>query len=584
MRTGSEVLVSNLIAQGVRRVFIIPGAKIDRIVEVLRETEEIELVLCRNEQSAAFMAAGHGRRTGRAGVVLVTSGPGVTNLTTALATANCEGDAVVALGGNVPRAQHYKATHQALDNVKLMETVTKFSQEIPHPDAISEVLTNAFRAAESIGRPGAAFVSLPQDIMVGPAQLRVLGQSLHTGGGSELDIAKAADTINKAAFPVMLCGMFASQPETAHELRKLLHTCPMPVVTTFQGTGVLGRNLFELFGGRVGLIHNTLADSLLDMADVVITVGYDPIEYDVDLWNSDRRDRKIVHLDLTPATLDNCYVPWVEVVGNIGQSVESLTALVRDRDSEELTANCQHLRKAHQDVVQAREAHATDSRNPVHPLRIVHDIQTLLDRKDGAKFSIYCDMGSHHIYVSRYLHVYEPRQVCISNGQQTMGVSMPWAISAALDARDPGSSLHHAWSSPLSARAVSMRGGFPTEKRIISISGDGGFLFCAHELETAVRYGLRFVHLVWVDGSLNMVKIQQMKKYNACEAVELGPLDYVKFAESFGAKGFQIREADEFLPTLEKALEMDCPVVIAVNVDYSQNDELFKDSIEERFH
>ncbi|KAI7836323.1 hypothetical protein COHA_009831 [Chlorella ohadii] len=567
--TGAHVVVQNLIAQGVRRVFVIPGAKIDRILEVMRTCEELEIVLCRNEQSAAHMAAGHGRRTGRAGVVLVTSGPGVTNLTTALATANCEGDPVVALGGNVPVSQRYKATHQGLDNVAIMKPVTKYAVEVPCADSISECITNAFRAAESIGRPGASFVSLPQSVMVEPAKMRVLGQSTHPGGGHDSDIAKAADVINNAGFPVMLCGQFASEMTAAAALRNMLRVAAMPVVTTFQGAGVVGQDQAELYGGRVGLIHNTLADRLLDMADVVVAVGYDPVEYDVDLWNDNRPERKIVHIDLTAAVLDNSYVPAVEVVGGIANSVKSLTALLKDRDIDDESELYKEIQKARDDLAQARSAHANDKGSPVHPLRLVHDIQTLLDRRDGHKFLLFLDMGSHHIYHARYL------QVSFSNGQQTMGVSMPWAISAALDARDPGSSLHRQWSKPaMTVRQISLRGGMPTDKRIISVSGDGSFLFCAQELETAVRYNLHFVHVVWVDGTLNMVKIQQEKKYGKGHeyAVDLGPLDYVKFAEAFGATGIQINDADEFLPTLEKALEMQGPVVIAVNVDYSQND------------
>lgn len=588
--TGAHVLVANLIAQGVRRVYVLPGAKIDRILEVLRNTEEIEMVLCRSEQTAGFMAAGHGRRTGRAGVVLVTSGPGVTNLVTSLATANCEGDPVVALGGNVSVSARYKKTHQGLDNCAIMNPVTKFCAEIASPDSISEVLTGAFRAAESVGRPGAAFVSLPMDVMVGPAKMRVLGESFHPGGGYLRDIVKAADAINAARLPVLLCGMFASEHSAALALRGLLKRHAMPVVSTFQGTGVAGREFLDLYGGRIGLVHNTPADALLDMADVVVAVGYDPVEYDCDLWNDEEKakHRRIVHVDLTAAELDNAYVPYVEVVGGIAPSVESLTQLLRERGAQEYEG-CAPLARANDDAFAARKAHASDDAYPMHPLRLVSDLQTLLSRPDGERYTLALDMGSHHIFCARYLHALHPRQVMISNGQQTMGVSLPWAVSAAFDARDPGSSSHRTWSRPsvrtaVSARAVSLRGGFPTERRIMSLSGNGGFLFCAQELETAVRYNLHFVHIVWVDGTLNMVKIQQLKKYGAECAVDLGRLDYVKFAESFGARGFHVAAADDFLPTLERALEMQGPVIISVDVDYSHNGELFKDSIEDRFH
>ncbi|KAI8476037.1 MAG: thiamine pyrophosphate enzyme, N-terminal TPP binding domain-containing protein, partial [Monoraphidium minutum] len=582
--TGAHVLVANLIAQGVRRVFCIPGAKIDRIVEVLRETPEIELVLCRNEMTAGFMAAGHGRRTGRAGVVLVTSGPGVTNLVTAAATANCEGDPLVLLGGNASMAQRYKATHQGLDNVAILKPVTKFAAEVPAGQCIAEVVANAFRAAEMVGRPGAAFVSLPQDVMVGPAKLRVLGRSLHAGGANPDDVAAAAAIINGAKSPVLLLGMFASAPDAAAELRRLLATHAMPAVTTFQGIGVVPQELNDLFGGRVGLIRNTTTDRLLDEADVVVAVGYDPVEYDVDLWNADGRNRSIIHIDTTAATLDNCYVPHIELTGSIGSSIAQLVPLLERRALTDVVMR-KELRDAKADVTAAVKAHANDNRMPVHPLRLVSDLQSLFDEAGGERLKLFLDMGSHHIWNARFLHVHQPRQMVISNGQQTMGVSLPWAMSAALDARDPGSTVHHAWSEPPAARAVSLTGGFDSGERFISLSGDGSFLFCAQELETAVRLGLNLTHIVWVDGTLNMVKIQQEKKYGSSCCVELGSLDYVKFAESFGAVGFHVTSADEFLPILKRSFSIPLPVVISVEVDYSQNGELFKDVIDpERFH
>jgi len=238
-----RIVVKNLEAQGVGYVFGIPGAKIDRVFEALVDSK-IKTVACRHEQNAAFIAGGIGRITGKAGVVLVTSGPGCANLVTGLATATSEGDPVVALGGAVPVAQRLKQTHQTLGN--LFRPVTKFSAEVDSPAAISEVMANAFRAAES-DRPGATFLNLPADIMAGPA---------------------AATLINRARRPVVLLGLAASTPRNAHAVRQLLGAVKLPVVSTYQAAGVVGRELLHLFGGRVGLFHNQPADELLDAADL----------------------------------------------------------------------------------------------------------------------------------------------------------------------------------------------------------------------------------------------------------------------------------------------------------------------------
>ena len=254
--TGADLLVKSLEAQGVEYVFGIPGAKIDKVFDTLLDSR-IKTVVCRHEQNAGFIAGGIGRMTGKAGVTLVTSGPGCSNLVTGLATANSEGDPVVAIGGAVPIANRLKQIHQSMDTVSLFRPITKFSAEIDSPSAVSEVVTNAFRAAES-GRPGAAFVSAPYDIMTGAADGDVLTPARpETLGAAETDaINAAAALINDAERPVLLLGLLASQPRAAHAVRELLAKTRLPVVCTYQAAGVVPRELFEGFGGRVGLFHN----------------------------------------------------------------------------------------------------------------------------------------------------------------------------------------------------------------------------------------------------------------------------------------------------------------------------------------
>jgi len=248
--TGAEVLVQNLLSQGVERIFTLPGAKIDRVLEAIRALNgKIELILCRNEQSAAFMAAGHGRRTGKSGVVLVTSGPGVANLTTSLITATCEGDAVVAIGGAVPLSQRLKRTHQSMDNVGILSPVCKYAVEIDSPLAIGEVLGNAFRNAEE-GRPGAAFVSIPMDVMVNECpEVHVLTPVMPpvTGPGNRASLDAAARALNEAKQPLILSGGLASTSDATIALRALLSIHPIPVVSTFQGTGTVAKEMAYLF-------------------------------------------------------------------------------------------------------------------------------------------------------------------------------------------------------------------------------------------------------------------------------------------------------------------------------------------------
>jgi acetolactate synthase-1/2/3 large subunit len=549
-KNGAELVARTLEARGVDYVFGVPGAKIDAVFNALVDSR-IKTIVCRHEQNAAFIAGGIGRMTGRAGVAIATSGPGVSNLTTGLATANSEGDPIVALGGAVPMAEGLKQIHQSMDAVSIMKPVTKFSATVGAPHAVTEVLNNAFRAAEG-GRPGAAYVNLPMDVMMAPAGARLLDVPFKKGHGAADSgaIAEAARLLTAAENPIVLLGLLASKPVTAEAVRLFIEHAKLGVVGTFQSAGAVGEHLLQSFGGRVGQIANQPADRLLASADLVVTIGYDPVEYWPSLWNKGNA-RKIIHIDVQEPDLDVEYCPYVELTGDIAQTLAALTPLVNRRERSALS---DHILQA----ITAERAHlaqeaALKSGTPIHPLRLVSEMQKIL----SADMTLCLDMGSFHLWLARYLYSFRARQVLISNGQQTLGVALPWAIAACL-----------------------VR---PHEK-VISISGDGGFLFSAMELETAVRLGCNLVHMIWIDGTYNMVAVQEQIKYGRPSGTDLGPFDPVKYAEAFGATGMMIRTPDEIAPTLGKALATSGPVVIGVHVDYSDNHKLFEMVDERSIH
>ena len=541
VQSGAELLVKSLEAQGVEYFFGIPGAKVDKVFDTLLDSQ-IKTIVCRHEQNAAFIAAGIGRMTGKAGVALVTSGPGASNLVTGFATATSEGDPVVGIGGSVPVADRLKQLHQSMDTVDLFRPVTKFSAEIDSPSAISEVVANAFRAAES-GRPGAAFISTPKDVMVGEATGDVLTPAapVTLGAADTAAIDAAARLINKATNPVLFLGLLASEKQTAEAVHGFIAKTNMTIVSTYQAAGVVPREHFARFGGRVGLFRTQPGDRILDAADLVITVGYDPIEFEPALWNRGKI-RNLIHIDVVPEDVDNDYRPEIELTGNITATLRALTERITGSTS---TTSAELL----QEVARERAAFAKLAvglnGTPVHPARLVHELQTLL----SDDMTLCLDMGSFHIWMARHLYSFRARQILMTNGQQTLGVGLPWAIAASL-----------------------VR---PTEK-VISISGDGGFLFSAMELETAVRLKCNLVHMVWIDGFYDMVGIQEMAKYGRLSGVKLGPVDIVGFAEAFGAKGLRIERPDEISSTLKKALAMEGPVLVGVPVDYRDNHRLME--------
>jgi acetolactate synthase I/II/III large subunit len=540
-QAGAELLVKSLEAQGVEYIFGIPGAKVDKVFDTLVDSK-IKTIVCRHEQNAAFMASGIGRMTGKAGVALVTSGPGCSNLVTGFATATSEGDPVVGIGGAVPVADRLKQLHQSMDTVDLFRPVTKFSAEIDSPNSISEVVANAFRAAES-GRPGAAFVSAPKDIMMGAAIGEVLTPAapVRLGPADGAAIVAAADLINKSKNPVLMLGLLASEKNAADAVRGLIVKTNIPIVCTYQGAGVVPREHFHRFGGRVGLFRTQPADRILDAADLVITIGYDPIEFEPGLWNRGKK-RSLIHIDVLPADIDNDYRPQVELIGDIGATVKALADHVNAGGP---AGSAELLREVAIERSAFAEKAAALNGTPIHPIRLVHELQTLL----GDDMTLCLDMGSFHIWLARYLYSFRARQILMTNGQQTLGVGLPWAIAASL-----------------------VR---PSEK-VISVSGDGGFLFSAMELETAVRLKSNLVHLVWIDGFYDMVGIQEMAKYGRLSGVSLGPVDVVRFAEAFGAMGLKIERPEDISSTLKKALAMQGPVIVGVPVDYRDNHGLME--------
>ncbi|OVZ93563.1 acetolactate synthase AlsS [Yersinia frederiksenii] len=542
-KCGADLVVNHLEQQGVKQVFGIPGAKIDRVFDSL-EDSSIKTIVVRHEANAAFMAGAVGRLTGKAGVALVTSGPGCANLVTGLATATSEGDPVVALGGAVKRADSLKITHQSMDTVSIFRPVTKFSAEVTASAALSEVLGNAFRTAE-FGRPGAAFVSLPQDILNKPITSHALTRQIcpQSGSAPRDEIIAAANLLNQAKNPILLLGLMASQPANSQAIRRLLRHSKIPVTSTYQAAGVVDQAHFDHFAGRVGLFNNQAGDKLLQQADLIMTIGYSPVEYDPALWNNGHAT--LIHMDILPAEIDAAYQPEKELLGDIAATVDALNELINGPiilTSQTQVILADHARQR-RDLAN-RASHMSGF--AIHPLRLVRAMQDIVN----SDVTLCVDMGSFHIWIARYLYSFRSRQILMSNGQQTMGVALPWAIAAAL---------------------------VNPQQKVVSVSGDGGFMQSSMELETAVRLKSNLLHIIWVDNGYNMVEIQEQKKYHRPSGVSFGPIDFKMYVESFGAAGFAVESADELTHKLHLAMDVQGPAVIAIPVDYSDNHRLMEE-------
>ncbi|HEO0172235.1 TPA: acetolactate synthase AlsS [Streptococcus agalactiae] len=552
---GADLIVDSLINHDVKYVFGIPGAKIDRVFDTL-EDKGPELIVARHEQNATFMAQAVGRITGEPGVVIATSGPGISNLATGLVTATDEGDAVLAIGGQVKRGDLLKRAHQSMNNVAMLEPITKYSAEVHDPNTLSETVANAYRLAKS-GKPGASFISIPQDVTDSPVSVKAIKplSAPKLGSASVLDINYLAQAINNAVLPVLLLGNGASSEGVTAAVRRLLDAVKLPVVETFQGAGIVSRELEdETFFGRVGLFRNQPGDMLLKRADLVIAIGYDPIEYEARNWNAEISARIIV-IDVEQAEIDTYFQPERELIGDMAHTLYLLLPAIKGYELPE--GSKEYLKGLRNNIENVSDVKfdRDSAHGLVHPL----DLIDVLQENTTDDMTVTVDVGSHYIWMARYFKSYEARHLLFSNGMQTLGVALPWAISAAL---------------------------LRPNTKVISVSGDGGFLFSAQELETAVRLHLPIVHIIWNDGKYNMVEFQEEMKYGRSSGVDFGPVDFVKYAESFGAKGYRVDSKDSFEETLKQALidAENGPVLIDVPIDYKDNMTLGETILPDEFY
>ncbi|MBX4183860.1 acetolactate synthase AlsS [Enterococcus lactis] len=550
MKQGSKSVVESLINHHVDYVFGIPGAKIDGVFNEL-EDQGPELIVTRHEQNAAFMAQAIGRITGEPGVVIATSGPGASNLATGLVTATAEGDPVLAIAGQVKRSDLLKLTHQSMDNAALFQPITKYSAEIQDPETISEVIANAYRMAKS-SKKGASFISIPQDVVDAPVEGNIIKplSDPKLGSASADDIRYLAERIREAKLPVLLVGMRGSSEKETLAIRQLVEKTALPVVETFQAAGVISRELEAHFFGRVGLFRNQPGDMLLKRSDLIIAIGYDPIEYEARNWNAEK-DARIIVIDEAPAEIDPFMQPERELIGDISATLDLLTGSLEPQqvseDAKEYLASLQ-AKLTERDIVQSK-----GEAGILHPLEVINTLQS----KVTDDMTVTVDVGSHYIWMARHFRSYEPRHLLFSNGMQTLGVALPWAISAAL---------------------------VRPNTQIVSVSGDGGFLFSAQDLETAVRKKLNIVHLIWNDGRYNMVEFQEKMKYQRASGVDFGPVDFVKYAEAFGAKGIRATSVEELEKALEEGFATEGPVIIDIPIDYRDNEKLGETILPDQFY
>jgi len=530
----SDLIARCLENEGVRYVFGVPGEEILDIVDSLADSS-VRFVPTRHEQGAAFMADAYGRLTGRAGVCLSTLGPGATNLVTGVADANLDHAPLVAITGQAGRDRIHKESHQYLDIVEHMRPLTKWNTRTEMPVVIPEVVRKAFKIAEA-EKPGACHVEVPEDVAEEPAE----GEPLSTErprrpSPDRQALQSAARLIEAASFPLIFAGNGVIRGSAAPELRALARAHGIPVVNTFMAKRSMPYD-DPLALLSAGLQARDYVSYGFEKADLIIAVGYDLVEYAPKFWNPERKKR-IIHIDFTPAEVDGYYQPAVEVVADVREALELLNGLVK---GEKDPAPYRELRR----VILAQLAEgADDDAFPIKPQRILRDLRAAMGRED----ILISDVGSHKLWIARTFPAYEPNRVLISNGLAAMGFALPAAVAAKL--------VH-------------------PQRKVVAVSGDGGFLMNVQELETAKRLGLAVVNVIFRDGGYNLIQWKQQTRLGRESGVAFGNPDFVDLARAFGATGFRVDSARDLRPVLTEALACPGPSIVDVPVDYRENPKL----------
>ncbi len=533
-RTVARQIVECLLNEGVEYVFGLPGEENIPMIDALADSP-IHFITTRDERGAAFMADTYGALTGSAGVCLATLGPGAINLMLGIANAQLDSHPLVAIAAQAGLDRIYKESHQFVDLVSLLRPITKWGDMVTVPVAAPEMVRKAFKQAQT-ERPGATFLILPEDV----AERECEGEPLPVNvpvdpAPAGTQVLRAADVLDRAKNPMVLAGPGVARDGATDALIRFSERLGLPVATTFLGKGVFPDDHPNALG-TIGFMVKDYANFGFDRADVVVAVGYDLVEYPPARWNP-LRDKQIIHVHRTVAEVDAAYTLAVGLQGSMSATLDAIGAATTLHRAPDAQAPGSSL------VQEELERGRADSAFPMKPQRIVADIRTAMRHDD----IVLADTGAVKMWMARLYPTYRPNTCIVSNGLATMAFSLPGAFAAKL--------VH-------------------PERRVLAAMGDGAFLMSAAEIETAVREGVHITILVWVDGGYGLIRWKEELTLGRTAAVTFGNPDFVRFAESFGAKGYAIEAADQLLPTLRTALDDLAVSVIACPVDYAENTKL----------
>ncbi len=536
MTKASDLLVKCLEEEGIEYIFGVPGEENADFMMSLESSKRIRFILTRHEQGAAFMAEAYGRLTGNPACCLGTLGPGASNLITGVADANMDRAPMLVLTGQGSTNRLHKESHQVMDVVGMFDPVTKWAVSIRSPRTIPEIVRKAVRLARR-EKPGAVLIELPEDIAkLETPDVPLVPRRFRRAVPDPEIIDQAYEQLAQAKSPVIIAGNGCVRKRASEKLREFCELTGIGVISTFMAKGCVDVDEpYCLF--TVGLGGKDYPNLAIDDADLIITLGFDMVEYHPHLWNP-KKEKSIIHADFLSAEIDQHYHPEVELVGDLANMLEELTRRVIKQGLPSFDLERQQLLRGR--MLGDLSKHADDRGRLVKPQKALYDARSVM----GAEDILLSDVGAHKMWIARHYHCHEPNTCLIPNGYCSMGFALPGAIAASI--------VH-------------------PDRRVLAIAGDGGFLMNVQEMETARRLNCNLVVMVWEDGGYGLISWKQDVEFDRHTNLSFGNPDWTMLAKSFGWNCFEIEDAAGVASTLETAFRESGPSLVVMQVDYTEN-------------
>ena len=530
----SDLFVKALENEGVEYIFGIPGEENLDLLESLRSSSKIRLILTRHEQGAAFMAATYGRLTGKAGVCMATLGPGATNFTTPAAYSFLGGFPLVMITGQKPIKKSKQGQFQIVDVVQLFDPICKMTKQIVNGNTIPSIVREAFRVSEE-EKPGPVLLELPEDIAAEKVELTDLippHERFYAVAGEQI-ILKTADLIKSSKKPLILLGAGANRKEARRAISDFIKKTKIPFCNTQMGKGSVDESS-DYFLGTAALSDKDYLHDYIRAADLIINIGHDVVEKPP--FFMEHGGASVIHINYKSAQVDQVYFPQVEVIGDIALSMDALA----DCFSLDTSFALDKFYQVRDLVRNMTTASLEETPFPPKPQHLVAQIRQSMGYHD----IITLDNGVYKIWFARNYPAFQPNTILLDNALATMGAGLPSAMTAAML--------------------------YPNRK-VMAICGDGGFMMNSQELETAVRLKLNLVVLILNDSSYGMIRWKQAGMGFKDWGLEYDNPDFSMYAKSYGVTPHKIHENDSLPLVIDEAFNAGGVHLIDLPVDYTDN-------------